>query len=168
MNHLITKYLLLAMVLLTIFAQSAKAATATTTFLVTAEIGETCSVSATNLAFGSYDPSSGTPTDSTNTVTVTCTNGTAYAIGLNAGTASGATVTTRQMTGSPTADLLDYSLYNDSARTTNWDDIGGSGAISVGSASGVAEAHTVYGRIPINQFLTSGNYQDTITVTVSY
>ena len=52
-------------------------------------------------------------------MTVTCTNTTTFNIGLNAGTATGATVTTRKMTG-PASATLNYKLFRDSARTQNW------------------------------------------------
>jgi hypothetical protein len=56
----------------------------------------TCTISATGLSFGAY---TGTALPGTSTITVTCTGGTTYNVGLNPGTATGATVTTRKMTG---------------------------------------------------------------------
>lgn len=85
-----------AVVLLAVNEQTAQAATTTTTFQVTATVNSACTVSATNLTFGVYDPSAAAH-DDTSTVTVTCTKATAYDIGLDAGLAAGATVTTRQM-----------------------------------------------------------------------
>ena len=75
----------------------AQAAQTQTTFTVTATVVAACAVSAGNLAFGSYDPTSATPNDKQSTLNVTCTNGTPYAIGLNAGGGSGATVAARKM-----------------------------------------------------------------------
>jgi Spore Coat Protein U domain len=55
--------------------------------------------------------------DQTNTISVTCTNTTPYNIGLDKGL-NGSSVTTRQMkTGSA---VINYSLFSDSGRTTNW------------------------------------------------
>lgn len=65
-------------------------------------------------------------------------------------------------------DLINYSLYNESTRTTNWDDTGGAGVVAVASATGLPEVHTVYGRIAAGQYVTAGSYADTITVTVTY
>src|SRR5438105_10807668 len=87
----------------------ASASTATTTFNVTATVQATCLISANNLGFGTY---SGSVIATTTTLSVTCTNGTTYNVGLNAGTAAGATVTTRAMTG-PGAATLSYALYQD-------------------------------------------------------
>ena len=70
--------------------------TPTVSFSITAVITATCTISANNLNFGTY---AGVQLSSTATVTPTCTNTTAYTIGLEAGQASGATVTTRRMDG---------------------------------------------------------------------
>lgn len=158
----------LAMLLLLVNGQAAQAATKTTTFQVTATVNAACSVSATDLAFGVYDPSSATPNDNTSTVTVTCTLATPYDIGLNAGLATGATVTTRQMTGPAATDLLNYSLFSNAGHTINWGNTVSTDTVHVGSATGAAEAHTVYGRIPVGQYVKAGAYVDTITVTVTY
>jgi spore coat protein U-like protein len=145
--------------------QAVQAATDTTTFQVTATVTESCNVTATDLVFGNYDPSVA-DNEKTSTITVTCTKGTDYDIGLNEGTASGATVTTRKMVG--TVDSLNYSLFSDTNRTVNWGNTVGTDTVAVGSATGAAENHTVYGRIPTGQYVTAGSYSDTITVTVTY
>lgn len=141
------------------------AATATTTFSVTATVLQVCAVSASTLAFGNYDPTSATPTDGTTTVSVTCTNGTAYTIGLNAGTGSGATVASRKMTAS--SNLLNYTLYQDNLRATVWGNTVSTDTVA-GTGSGAAIPHTVYGRIPAQQTAPTGSYSDTVTVTVTY
>ncbi|WIM09052.1 MAG: Sigma-fimbriae tip adhesin [Enhydrobacter sp.] len=143
-------------------AELAEAAgTATATFQVTATVQATCNISATNLAFGTY---AGAQTDATSTVTVTCTNTTAWNVGLNAGTC-GATVTTRCMANG--AAQLNYALYRDSARTQNWGQTVGTDTLT-GTGNGAAQANTVYGRIPAGQFPAPGAYTDTITATVSF
>lgn len=141
----------------------ALAATATTTFTVTATVTATCLVSATNLSFGSY---TGAVDDANSAVTVTCTNTTPYNVGLNAGTATGATTSTRQMTGTGSA-TLNYFLYQDSAYSTNWGNTVGTDTLS-GTGTGLAQALTVYGQIPAGQYVTPGSYTDTITATVTY
>ncbi|WP_234703203.1 spore coat U domain-containing protein [Sphingobium chlorophenolicum] len=145
---------------------TAKAADATTTMGVSATVLNVCLVSATNMAFGTYDPTSSVPTDATSSVSVTCTPGTLFNVGLNAGATGGATVTTRQMLKG--ASPLNYSLYSNAGRTTNWGNTSGSDTVSQTSAGITPMAFTVYGRIPAQQSAASGNYTDTITVTVSY
>jgi len=137
-------------------------ATTTSTFQVTATVASSCTVTATSLAFGNYTLAQ---LDGTSTITATCTNGTTYTIGLDAGTFSGATTSTRRMTG-PSAAGLSYSLFSDSGRTTNWGNATGSWVS--GTGTGAAQVLTVYGRIPANQTALIGSYTDTVTVTVTF
>ena len=141
----------------------AQANPATTTFGVSATVLKDCVVSATALAFGNY---TGAVNNNTSTVTVTCTKSTTYTVGLSAGLASGATVTTRQMQNG--ANLLNYSLCSDSAAcATNWGNTLATNWVA-GTGSGAAQALTVYGQIPAAQYVTPGSYADTITVSVTY
>jgi len=137
--------------------------TATTSFQVTVVISATCTISATNLAFGNY---SGLLIDSTSTISVNCTKAATYNVGLNAGLATGATVTTRSMTG-PAAALLGYKLFSNSGYTTNWGNTVGTDT-EAGIGTGSAQSLTVYGQVPAGQFVRAGSYADTITATVTY
>ena len=137
--------------------------TATATFSVTATVAAGCSISATSLAFGTY---SGALIGSTSTISVGCTNSTTYNVGLNAGTASGATVTTRKMTG-PSSALLSYGLFRNSGYTNNWGNTVGTDTVS-GTGTGSVQNLTVYGRLPAGQYITPGSYTDTITATITY
>jgi spore coat protein U-like protein len=154
-----------ALVCAAVLTPVAIAATTTTTFTVTATVLSVCSVAATNLAFGNYDASSGTPTDASSTVTVTCTPSETYDVGLDAGTGAGATVAVRRMTNG--ANTLDYSLYQNAGRTTVWGETIGTDT-QAGTGNGAGQAFTVYGRIPVAQYVAAGNYSDTITATVTY
>lgn len=136
--------------------------TATAQFSVTATFASSCTITANPLNFGTY---TGTLISSTSTIAVTCANGSAYNVGLNAGTAAGATVTTRQMlNGSKT---LNYSLFSDSGRTKNWGNTVGTDTVA-GTGSGVQQFLTVYGQIPAGQKPVPGSYTDTITATLTY
>ncbi|MHB1494793.1 MAG: Csu type fimbrial protein [Acidithiobacillus sp.] len=154
---------MLSTLALGLLSGQAQAATAATTFSVTATMMPNCTISATNLAFGSY---TGALVDATSTISVTCTNTTGYNVGLNAGTSSGATVTTRKMTG-PAGATLAYALYQDSAHTINWGNTVGTDTVS-GTGNGSAQTLTVYGQVPAGQFVTPGAYTDTITATITY
>jgi len=136
---------------------------ATTQFTVTAVIQATCLIGASALAFGNY---SGVLKNVNSTITVTCTNTTAYNIGLNAGTATGATVTNRSMTG-PSATLLPYALFSDTNHTKNWGNTAGTNWVS-GTGNGTPQALTVYGQIPAGKYVRPGSYSDTITATITY
>ena len=144
-------------------AGPANAATATANFSVTATVQATCLISANTLGFGTY---SGSLITTSANLSVTCTNGTTYNVGLNAGTASGATVTTRAMTG-PASATLSYGLYQDSGHATNWGNTVGTDTKS-GTGNGSAQTLTVYGELNANQYPAPGSYSDTITATITY
>lgn len=148
--------------------EAADPSTATAQFAVTADVATVCQIAATGLAFGTYNPA--VVLDAQSTIGVQCTANTTYTVGLNAGTAPGATVTSRQMTNTtaPSSPLLSYSLFSDAARTVNWGDIGGTGLIS-GTGTGSGQLYSVYGQIPAGQTtIEAGGFQDTITATVSF
>jgi spore coat protein U-like protein len=133
-----------------------------TTFQVSTVIEDSCRVVATPMAFGAYV---GAVRTTTSTLTVTCTTGAFYNVGLSAGMGAGATVTSRRMTSG--ANLLGYGLFQDSGYTRNWGMAVGTDTVDgVGSAR--PQALTVYGRIPPGQAASAGSYADTITVTVTY
>jgi spore coat protein U-like protein len=137
--------------------------TATTTFPVTVLIAGSCTISATNLAFGTY---TGAQINATSTVTTNCTDLLPFNIGLSAGNGSGATVTTRTMTG-PGAATLRYSMFRDSGHTLNWGNTVGTDTVSA-TGTGSAVQFTVYGQLPAAQVTTQGAYTDTIIATVTY
>jgi spore coat protein U-like protein len=139
------------------------AATAGTTFNVTANVVAACTVSASNVAFGSY---TAVQLDGSGSISVNCTNQSPYTVELDVGGGSGATMANRKMNG-PSNHTLTYSLYQDSSRTTVWGSVAGTQAVA-GTGSGTAQALTVYGRIPASQTPVAGSYTDTITVTVTY
>jgi len=118
------------------------------------------------MAFGNYTSSA--VSETTSTITVTCTAGTGYDIGLDAGGAAGAGVTTRQMSGTTvTTARLNYFLFSDSGRTVNWGNAVGTDTVHL-TAGAVPIISTVYGRVPAGQFVAPDAYLDTINVTVTY
>lgn len=153
--------------LLVLMPATAMPDTATGTFNVTATVLSACSVSATDLAFGTYTPSAGTDNDNTSTISVTCTLGTSYNVGLNAGL-HGGSVTTRQMKGPAVTDLLDYGIYSDVTRLVNWGNTVGTDTVTGVGIGLLPFDHTAYGRITAGQDVSPGAYNDTITVTVTF
>lgn len=149
------------------FSRIAWAATATANLSVSATVINDCVLGTiTSVAFGNYDPTSPTPNNNTGSIVVTCTLGHVYNIGLNPGTFSGATVTTRRMTG-PSASGLAYSLFRDSARTLNWGQTIGTDTLQQ-TATGLAQTAIVYGQIPASQAVIAGSYSDTVGITVTF
>jgi len=146
-------------------AVRSEAATVTTNFTVQITIQANCAInSASTLDFGTQGVLSAN-IDQTSTIQVTCTNTTAYNIGLSAGTGAGATVATRKMTSG--GNTIDYSLYRDAARTQVWGTTIGTDTVSA-TGNGAAQPHTVYGRVPPQTTPAPATYTDTITVTVTY
>jgi len=144
------------------------AATATTTFAVTATVLSGCAVTATDLIFGNYSSTAATPTNATSSVVATCTNGVAYTIAADAGTGTGATEAARSMTGLVGGGALNYLMYTNSVRTALWGDGTLSTTTFAGTAALLPQTYTVYGSIPITQHPAAGLYADLVTVTLSY
>lgn len=147
------------------FARVSHAATTTTTFTVQITIAASCTInSASTLNFGTQGALTGN-VDQTSTIQVQCTNTTPYAIGLDAGTGTGATVATRKMTSG--GATINYSLYTDSGRTTVWGNTVSTDTVAA-TGNGAAQSYTVYGRVPAQTTPAPATYADTITVTVTY
>jgi spore coat protein U-like protein len=147
-------------------AQPATAATTSTDFPVSATISSTCSLSATGINFGEVGTAGATTsqTDSTGTITVTCTTGGAYSVALDDGLHNVAAQRNMQ-SGSNT---LAYDLYKDPARGTVWT---GAAAPVTGTGSGSAQVIDVYGRIAAGLPFAVSNgtpYADTVLVTLTY
>ena len=149
-----------------LLAGPAGAQTATGSFTVQIQITAECLInSATTLDFGASGVLSSAKTG-TSVITVQCTNGTTYNVGLNAGLGTGATVASRRMTG-PASATVTYSLYTDATHTTVWGETIGTDTVA-GTGTGAAQAYTVYGQVPAQSTPAVGTYSDTITVTVTY
>lgn len=144
----------------------AQAASVTTTFSVSTTISGVCVVStaSTGLSFGAYDPTSSTDTLGSTTFKVQCSLGLGYSVGLSPGI-SGLEGARTMGSG---INRLNYNLYSDSGRTTNW---GATTGALAGTGAGLAteQTITVYGKIPKNQNTApTGSYSDSITATVTY
>ena len=134
---------------------------ATTIFRVNATVQATCSMSASDLAFGTY---TGAIATSNTVVTVACTTTTPYTIALNAGIGAGATAPLRKMT-SLTGVTLNYAVFRDSGFVDIWGTTTGSDT-NAGTGRGSAQSYIAYGRIVAGQLVTPGAYADTITATI--
>lgn len=149
------------------------AATAASTFTVSASVIPSCTISTTPLNFGAYDPvvaHATTPLDAKGSVTVRCTKGSVASIGLDQGanpsTGSTALVPQRQMANG--AERLRYDLYRTSTGTDVWGDIGTANAQAYTATSAGNRDFTIFGRIPAGQDIATGSYSDTVTATISF
>ena len=146
-------------------AAASLAATATSTFVSRIVIQSECQVVTTNtLDFGTTGALIAN-VDQSATFQVLCTNTTTYNIGLNAGSTVGGTTTTRKMTsGSAT---IDYKMFSESGRTTNWGNTVGTDTVA-GTGTGSAITYTIYGRVAPQTTPAPNTYTDTVTITVTY
>jgi spore coat protein U-like protein len=135
----------------------------------------TCTVSATGIAFGAYNPLNTTATTAAGSWTVTCNatgSGSATVSGtLSLSTGKSGTYTPRQMFSGTNA--LNYNIYLTPSYTMILGN--GSGGTYAPSDSGTVTAGQVYqvsgnmyGMIPASQDVAAGSYSDLIVVTVAY
>lgn len=145
----------------------ALAGTVSGSLATSATVTANCTISTTPLAFGNVDATSASNVDASGGLSITCTNGSAWAASADIGGGSGASFANRKMTSG--ADLLNYNIYTTAGRTTVWGDGTGTTATIGGTGTGSAQAVTVYGRIAGGQnTVPIGNYADTVSVTVTY
>lgn len=150
--------------LLAVSCSPAGASTATATIAVSATVLSFCTIAALPLAFGNY---SSAVINLTTTVTVACTTGSPYNVGLDPGIGTGATVAVRKMTVAAGTATLNYGLYSDTNHTVVWGNTIGTNTVT-GTGTGLAQVLTVYGQIPAGQLATTGAYTDTVTATITY
>lgn len=155
----------IALTLLSGVALSAWAATTTSTFTVTMTVLSTCVAASTPLEFGTTAGEINNNIDATTTVSVTCTTGTPYQVGLSTGGGDGADYVTRKLTNTNDAATADYSLYREDTYGTVWNET--DQQVS-GIGDGNPQALTVYGRVFAPQTVSQGVYTDTIVATVTF
>jgi len=130
-----------------------------------------CNVSATAVAFGIYDPLSGSPDDSTGTINVHCTFLLALPLSYEVRLSTGGSGSYAARTLASGGNTLSYNLYTSASHATVWGDgSGGTGTVSFSSLGLLSHNrnYTVYGRLPAGQDAAVGSYSDTITVTLDY
>ena len=151
---------------LSLVSVAAVAATTTATFQVSATVAAACTVSASPMNFGSFS-SLTSVVDTTTSVTVNCVSGTTWLAGIDLGTGAGASLASRKLTGG--ANILDYNIFRDAARTQVMGGFVTGGNVLGGTGTGLNDVQTLYGRIPANATTPpAGTYTDLITVTVQF
>ncbi|MBP7571217.1 MAG: spore coat protein U domain-containing protein [Acidobacteria bacterium] len=164
MKGKILKTLVLVGVLtLVVGAGQAWAQGLTTQFQVSATVGKHCTIEATALDFGTYNPLSATPRTAESTVTVRCTRGTPVSVALDGGSHELAGVRNMRLTTGP--DTLPYRLYLDSGYLTEWNS---ANVDTFTTASNLDHDRTVYGRLPAGADVTGGSYTDSVTATLNF
>ncbi|WP_425470725.1 Csu type fimbrial protein [Trinickia fusca] len=143
--------------------------TATSTFNVSLTIQANCTVLANPLNFGTNGVLAAALNQQT-TVAVTCSNTTPYNVGLDAGTVSGSTVSSRLMAGTATGNTsttVSFQLYQDAGHTTVWGNTQGTDTVG-GTGNGSSQSITIYGQVPTQTTPKPDTYQTTVTATVYF
>jgi spore coat protein U-like protein len=155
------------------------AASTPATIAVSATVATTCSITATPLAFGDYDPIGVNATaDKTGTasVTVSCAKGAAtLTIGMSYGTHVSGT-TQRQMAGPTATDLLSYNLFQPVSTaagascpgTIAWTTSAPGLLVLSAAPSKAPRTYNVCGTIPMGQDASAGAYTDTVIATLNF
>lgn len=145
----------------------------------------TCKVeaAAAGLEFGNYQVSSGAHNEDTAVITITCTASTIetvnYTILLGAGIGSTGNANPflpREMQLNTQINFeLNYNAYTTISRTQVWKEVDTdvfgntvSGTMVFLSPGMQSNSHVIYGRIPALQEVPSGEYYDTLEVTLEY
>lgn len=97
-------------------------------------------------------------------ITVQCTPGTEYEIGLGVGLGADATAENRVMTSG--TDLANYMIYQDELLTLPWGNVLGTRVANV--ATGAFEEIPAFGSVFAGQNLPAGTYTDTVIATITY
>jgi len=146
------------------------------TFTVSATVVPQCTVSAGALDFGDVLEGLTVARDSTSTISVACTTGATYKIGLGPGNGQGGandpTQRKLRMNGLSDIYVVTYGLYRDATRAQPWGDTLPAAGVAGNTQDGMGQGsstvnHTVFGRVPPQSPL-SGVYSDTIVVTLTY
>jgi spore coat protein U-like protein len=151
---------------LLLLARPARAGSNTNTLTVSANVLGICTIDPAALAFGSYDSTANV--DVSTNITVHCTLGSSYWIGLGLG--SNSSGSTRRMVNGGT-NYLSYELYRDSGHTQIWDNADPDPTpphSSAGTPGFTAYTTPVYGRIPAGQVQPIGAYGDSVVMTVNF
>ena len=138
-------------------------------------VGENCTVQATSVTFGTYNPFSSSPNDAAGNVRVTCTNPLLVSVLVNytilLSTGGSGSYAPRAMASG--IHLLTYNLYTNSGHTTVWgDSSAGTSIVSDGYTlavlGSVVRDYPVYGRISARQNAFVGSYNDSLIVTINF
>lgn len=132
-----------------------------------------CTMSVTNISFGTYDVFGTAPLDSdSGRVNVNCTSDVGRAtVTIGKSTTSGS-FNPRKMKHTTGTDVMNYNIYTTSARSAIWGDgTGGTSTVQANRPGGKpqpwAATLPMYGRIPAGQNISIGSYSDNLTVTVT-
>lgn len=135
-------------------------------FTASVAIGAACSLTANSLTFGVV-LGLGVQRDATGSLVVACSLNTPYTIAMNGGATSNNISARKMNLGGVGSGVISYQLYRDSARSLVWGD-GTTGTVASGTGNGSSQSLPVYARVFNQATPVTGDYEDTILVTLTY
>jgi len=135
-------------------------------FTVSAINNNSCNISATPMSFGSRTDLNSAQVSS-NQISITCTNGVRYSVGLSNGANGGTSPTNRLMANTATGQKISYGIFQNASLTQSWGTTAGTDIIS-GTATGLTQIYNAYGQIPVQSTPPGGSYSDTVVITLTY
>ena len=129
-----------------------------------------CTITLNPLSFGMYTPAGTVPLDAVSDITVRCVaQAGTYSVSIGPGFSGNQLLRTMLAGG---ADVLNYNLFRDPARTQIWGDGIPPTFVVIGSRAGVGRptvnVHSLYGRVFSGQTPNPGDYADNLLVTVLF
>jgi spore coat protein U-like protein len=134
-------------------------------FTVRTTNNSSCSISTMTLDFGSQ-PNLNVAKSASNIISITCTAGTLYDVGLSNGV-TGTGPTARKMTNTGTSQAITYGIYRNSTGLLPWGSTTGVNTVS-SVGTGLAQSFQTFGIVPAQTTPPSLTYTDTVVVTVTY
>jgi spore coat protein U-like protein len=140
---------------------------------IRAEVIANCTIVATSVDFGFYDPLAAGNDTAQGQIDVTCTRGASgLRVDLSNGNhnglgPSGAGERAMLLAGT---DYLSYNLFTDNTYGTIWGSGAGTGGVNIpnSASSTVAQQFTVWGRMLPGQDAAVGVYNDTVVATINF
>jgi spore coat protein U-like protein len=148
-------------------------ADATANLTVSASVGTSCTISSTDLSFGTYDgivAHASQDLTETATITTTCTTGSSAVITMGAGHHGHYLPPSRHMKNEESNSYLKYEIYADAGHTFVWNyDQTRMRTVTEVVGNGAPQEMTIYGKVFKNQKdAAAGSYTDTVTIGVYY
>lgn len=135
-------------------------------FTVSAINNNSCNISATPMSFGTRTDLNSAQIAS-NQISITCTNGVKYNVGLSNGTNGGTSPVNRFLSNAGSGQKISYGIYQNAGLNQAWGSTAGTNMIA-GTATGLTQVYNAYGQIPVQATPAGGSYADTVVITLNY
>ena len=137
-----------------------------------------CSVSAGGAVnFLGYNPSSGSPAIASSSATLTCNylSGSAQKVDWSMVLSNGSSGDCNARRMASGGGTLDYNIFQNSVAGGVWGNLAcatypfGTMTVGPGAGNGTRSVtYTLYGQIPVGQFVAAGTYSENLTLTINY